>query len=468
MQIVCRHGLSARARKSCLVRTATSIGLVQSLVVPMHIGKRIGIILVWVTGLVFVFAGVNNNDPYLVVLRGTGNLLLAITSVAVVFTLVRRDAWRRGRWAGKLLVVLWCLPPLAILTSHVTFELRKRSVLQTEPARARSLGRHFIVGYSSFDEVARLAEQGLIAGIYVTRHNVAGRTAAALKAEIAALQDRRRIAGLPPLIVAADQEGGIVSHLAPPLTALPSLASLAELAPDEQRAKAEEFGRIHGREMASLGVNLNFAPVLDLRPAARRNRFDFNTLISQRAISDDPAKVSMIAAAYIHGLEASGVGATVKHFPGLGRVRADTHHFSADLDTPIGELEATDWRPFREVLSTSDARLMVGHVAVGALDPGRPASHSKAVIDGLIRKTWNYQGIVVTDDLVMGAIYQHDFCTAVVEALNAGVDLLLVAYDGAQFYRIFACASNAANRDALDTGMLRDSEIRLKRTLEID
>ncbi|KKY40022.1 beta-hexosaminidase, partial [Vibrio parahaemolyticus] len=83
-------------------------------------------------------------------------------------------------------------------------------------------------------------------------------------------------------------------------------------------------------------------------------------------------------------------------------------------------------------------------VAVSALDPGRPASHSKAVVDGLIRKTWNYQGIVVTDDLVMGAIYQHDVCTAVVEALNAGVDLLLVAYDGLQFYRLFACATDAA------------------------
>ncbi|HBY28149.1 MAG TPA: beta-hexosaminidase, partial [Bradyrhizobium sp.] len=144
----------------------------------------------------------------------------------------------------------------------------------------------------------------------------------------------------------------------------PALASLAELAPDERKAKAEEFGRIHGRELASLGINLNFAPVLDLRPEAKRNQLDFNTLTNQRAISDDPAKVSAVAGAYIHGLESAGVSATVKHFPGLGRVRADTHHFDADLDTPVGELEATDWRPFRDVLSTSGARLMVGHVAV--------------------------------------------------------------------------------------------------------
>ncbi|MCC8978419.1 glycoside hydrolase family 3 N-terminal domain-containing protein [Bradyrhizobium acaciae] len=434
----------------------------------MQVSKCVGITLLWIAGLVFVFAGINNNDPYLVPLRGTGNVLFVVTSSAVVLLLIRRGAWRRRASSGKLLVILWCLPPLAMLAAHGVFEVRKHRVLQTEPVLARSLGQHFIVGYRSFDEVAQLAEQGFVAGIYVTRRNIAGRTADALKAEIAGLQARRRAAGLPPLTVATDQEGGIVSHLAPPLTRLPALATLAELPPDEQRVKAEEFGRIHGRELASLGINLNFAPVLDLRPAAKRNRLDFNTLINQRAISDDPAKVSAIAGAYIQGLESAGVGATVKHFPGLGRVRADTHHFTADLYTPSAELEASDWRPFRDVLATTGARLMVGHVAVSALDPGRPASHSKAVVDGLIRKTWNYQGIVMTDDLVMGAIYQHDVCIAVVEALNAGVDLLLVAYDGLQFYRLFACATDAAARGGLDGAMLHESETRLRRALLID
>lgn len=434
----------------------------------MQLSKCIGTILLWIVGLVCVLAGINNYDPYLVPLRGTGNLLLVAASAVIVLLLVRRTSWRRRGWAGRLLVTLWCLPPFAMLAAHGVFEVRKHRVLQTEPVLARSLGQHFVVGYRSFDEVAPLAEKGLIAGVYVTGPNVAGKAADALKAEIAALQAKRGAAGLPPLTVATDQEGGIVSHLAPPLTRLPALASLAELTPDLRKAKAEEFGRIHGRELASLGINLNFTPVLDLRPEAKRNRLDFNTLITQRAISDDPAKVSAIAGAYIHGLESMGVNATVKHFPGLGRVGADTHHFTAHLDTTVGELEATDWRPFRDMLSTTGARLMVGHVAVTALDPGRPASHSKAVVDGLIRKAWDYQGIVMTDDLVMGAIYQHDVCTAVVEALNAGVDLLLVAYDGLQFYRLFGCATNAAARGELDAAMLHDSETRLRRVVLID
>jgi beta-N-acetylhexosaminidase len=423
--------------------------------------NRIGLILLWLAAPLVAFAAANKNDPYLLVLRGVGNIALVVTSIVIAIVLLRRGRWRSI--AGKLLVMLWCVPPLLMSAAHLKFELRKHDVLAASATEARGLGSHFMVGYSSFPEVAHLAEQGLIGGVYVTRHNIRGRTVEALRAEIATLQDKRRAAGLPPLVVAADQEGGIVGHLAPPLTKLPALATLAGLAPDEQQAKAAEFGRIHGRELAGLGVNLNLAPVLDLKPPVRRNRLDFHTLIGQRAIATDPAVVGAIASAYVRGLEESGVGATLKHFPGIGRVRTDTHHFSANLDAPVKELEATDWLPFREVLSHSRSALMVGHVTLTAVDPDRAASHSKRVVDGIIRDKWGYHGVVMTDDLVMGAIYQHDVCQAVVEAINAGVDMLLVAYDGAQFYRIFACALDGSRQGKLDTAMLRASEARLAR-----
>ena len=451
-------------------RFDTGNGIVRSQassITLMQILKRVGVILVWFAGLVFVFAAANKNDPYLISMRGPGNIVLAMASIAALIVLIRCGYWRKGI-AGKLLVLLWCAPLLAMLCAQASFELRKRDVLQTEVVQARGLGRHFMVGYSSFADVAVLAEKGLIAGVYITRHNIAGRKTETLKSEIAALQDKRRSAGLPPLIVAADQEGGIVSHLSPPLTKLPALSTLGNLPTDVRAEKAKEFGRVHGQELAALGVNLNLAPVLDLKPEAGRNRFDFNTLIGYRAISDDPAVVAEIAKAYVHGLEASGVAATVKHFPGLGRVRADTHHFSAGLDTPLAELEASDWRPFRDVLAGSRAQLMIGHVTLTAVDPDRAASHSRLVVDGIVRKKWNYQGVIMTDDLVMGAIYQNNVCTAVVEALNAGVDLLLVAFDGTQFYRIFACAKAASSLGKLDSATLRDSEARLKGAFPVD
>ncbi|MBR0717733.1 glycoside hydrolase family 3 protein [Bradyrhizobium liaoningense] len=427
----------------------------------MTFARRLTLILLWLAAPLAAFIAANKNDPYLLALRGVGNIALMLACVGIVVLLLRRGHWRR--WMGKLLIVLWCLPPLLMSAAHLTFELRKRDVLNASSEEARQLGSHFMVGYSSFADVARLAEQGLIGGVYVTRHNLRRKTIDELRAEIALLQDKRRTAGLPPLIVAADQEGGIVGHLSPPLTKVPALATLVGLASDVQQVKAEEFGRIHGRELAELGVNLNLAPVLDLKPPARRNSLDFHTLIGQRAIATDPVVVSTIARAYVRGLEASGVGATLKHFPGIGRVRTDTHHFSANLDTSVAELEASDWQPFRELLTHSRAALMVGHVTLTAVDPDRAASHSKRVVDGILRDKWNYQGLVMTDDLVMGAIYQHDVCKAVVEAMNAGVDLLLVAYDGAQFYRIFKCALDGARQGRLDAEMLRASEMRLGR-----
>ena len=135
---------------------------------------------------------------------------------------------------------------------------------------------------------------------------------------------------------------------------------------------------------------------------------------------------------------------------------------------PLEELEASDWIPFRKVLADSKAQLMIGHVTLTSVDPDRPASHSRLVVDGIVRKKWNYQGVIMTDDLVMGAIYQRNVCTAVVEALNAGVDLLLVAFDGAQFYRIFACAAAASAQGKLDAATLRASEMRLMGSFPID
>ena len=417
------------------------------------------IVTLWPLGLVFTFVSLQIHAPYLFFLSRSGAGMMLIASLVVLALLIQQKTWRGV--GGKLLILLWCLPALSMLYAQTAFWLSRHDVRTTEADETHLLGPHFIIGYSSFAEVATLAEKGLIAGIYITRHNVAGRTADAIKSEIAELQARRGAAGLPPLIVAADQEGGIVSHLSPPLTAQPALATLADLAsPDARKDSAAKAGRVQGEELASLGVTLDFAPVLDLKPPAGHQFDDFNTLIDKRAISDDPDKIAQVGLAYVQGLNASGVRATLKHFPGLGRVGTDTHHFAARLDAPIAELEATDWRPFREVLAASNALLMVGHVTLTAVDPDRPASHSKRVIDGIIRQKWNYQGVVITDDLVMGAVYTH-LCTAVVEALNAGVDLLLVAYDGSQFYRAFDCASGALKRGELDISALHDSEDRL-------
>ncbi|GLH75621.1 beta-hexosaminidase [Bradyrhizobium sp. SSBR45G] len=428
---------------------------------------RIRTAVLWILALLFIVITFNSNEPYLVRLRGTGHAALLIIGLAAPLLLLLSGRWQRGL-AGRLLVLTWCLPLLALTSTQFMFGWRKYETFRTAPDVARVLGQHFIVGYTATEDAAALARQGLIAGVYVTHHNVRGRTAAHLRADIARLQGERMSAGLPPLLVSADQEGGSVAHLSPILPNMPALATLADLPAARRTHDAFEMGRSQGQSLAAAGITFNLAPVVDLRPSWTRNRFDFHTLIGRRAISNDPAVVGDIALGYVRGLEASGVRAAVKHFPGLGRVQADTHHFSAQLDTPADVLEQSDWRPFRAVLDNSDAAMMVGHVVVDTIDRERPASHSKAVLDGLIRGRWNYRGVIVTDDLVMGAIYGRDLCKAVVEALNGGADLLLVAYDGTQFHRVFACAKQALAQGRIDLEALRRSEERLRRWMPRD
>lgn len=398
-------------------------------------------------GLVLLLAGANLYDPYLVPIRPWAVVAFPLVEIAAVAWLLRRR--RFG------LAILWGAALAATTIAETDFALRKRAVLAESSAEAVELGRHFVVGYTRIEDVAPLAARGLIGGIYVSRRNVSPR----LRRDIAELQDLRRANDLPPLVVAADQEGGIVSHLSPLLPAMPPLADLAGLPPDERRDAARRYGAVQGGGLAALGVSVNFAPVVDLK--RERPRWDRNSLIARRAIAADPAVVADIAQAYGEGLRSAGVAPTLKHFPGLGRVRADTHHVRTRVSASAEELEASDWLPFRAVLGTARAQVMVGHTILSAIDPDRPASRSRQVIEGMIRGRWGFDGVVLTDDLTMPSILRHGFCGAVTDALNAGADLLLVTFDGDQHYRALECGLRAWRDGRLDRAALDRSRARL-------
>ena len=408
-------------------------------------------------GLLLAFAGANIHDPYMTPVKGWSLSLIVVAGLCGLLVLRRRGFGRR-----PALALLWLAVPLCTVGAEAVFQIRKAQVLGMREPLAVDLGRHFIVGYRRVEEVEALAARGLIGGVFVSRHNLAGRTAEALRDEIGHLQEIRRRAGLPPLVVAADQEGGIVSRLSPWLPHRSAPTALAGLPPGERRAAARALGRAHGRDLQSIGVTVNLAPVLDLRRDHPPDPLDFHSLIAQRAISDDPEVVAEVAAAYAGGVTDGGVRPTAKHFPGLGRAQSDTHHFRAVIGDPREVLEATDWLPFRRVLAADPhTLLMVGHAIVAAVDPDRPASHSRRLIDGVIRRDWGFDGLIVTDDMVMTPVYQYGLCRAVVEALNAGVDLLLFALDGSQFYRAMACAVDAGKHGRLDQAMLAASDRRL-------
>ncbi len=359
------------------------------------------------------------------------------------------------------MLALWCAVPVTLAAAEATFYWRKYAVLAENGPEVQSLGRHFIVGYTDIDDVEALAARGFIGGVFVTQHNARGKTLAQLRAEIDRLQNVRKANNLPPLIVATDQEGGYISRLSPPLERRPMLSAIANMPEAGREAAARAYGLAQGRELAAAGITVNFAPVLDLRPSHGPSLFDRNSQIGRRAISADARVVTEVGLGYVRGLQEAGVTATLKHFPGLGRAAGDTHHFRTGIGAAREELEVTDWAPFRQVLAGSQAMLMIGHVTLTAIDPAHPASHSRALIAGILRQQWGYQGVIVTDDVLMSPVYQYGLCEALTEGFNAGIDIALVAYDMQQFYRVMRCALLAHKSGLLDARRLAESTRRL-------
>lgn len=346
--------------------------------------------------------------------------------------------------------------------------LSREEILKSDPERLARVGRHIIIGYHIFADVKALVEKKAIAGIFITDHNARRRTAQAIKAEIDALQAIRRAQDLPPLVVAADQEGGAVSRLSPPLKRQPSLARiLANLPDDEARRKAvENYAQTQARELQRIGVTINFGPVVDLK-LNPKNRKDGETRLRLRAISANPELVSKVAQWYCETLSRHGIMCTLKHFPGLGRVTRDTHVATGHIENSESELERTDWVPFRDLMHKPYIATMLGHVRVKALDAKSPASFSATVITKLIRDRWQHKGLLITDDFSMGAVTRSSDGVggAAVKALRAGVDLLLVSFNEKHYNTVMSALLKADADGLFDEATRKDSIARIDKAL---
>ena len=351
--------------------------------------------------------------------------------------------------------------PLQILT--------RAEILETNADRLERAGRHLLIGFHSWADVKALVEKRAIAGIFITDHNVRNRTAAAIKADIDALQATRVAQGMPPLIIAADQEGGAVSRLSPPLKRQMSLGRLLkDMKHDDERRKAvDEYADAQAAELKRIGVTLNFAPVVDLKlnPSYRD---DGETRLRLRAISADPYLVAKVAGWYCDKVAESGIMCTLKHFPGLGRVARDTHVATGEIAASEGQLELNDWVPFRRVMVKPNAATMLGHVRVSVIDKDTPASYSKALIGGVIRKQWAYDGLLITDDFSMGAIAHSKggVGAAAVKSLDAGADIVLVSFVEHHFDIIMSALLAADADNAVDRVQAAASRDRIARIVK--
>lgn len=225
-----------------------------------------------------------------------------------------------------------------------------------------------------------------------------------------------------PLLIGIDEEGGMVSRLDKsqiPHTSIPNAKDM-----NGDTAQAETAGKEIGSVLSELGINVDFAPIADIHTNPE------NTVIGDRAYGTDAQTVADMASAFTKGLESEGVSATAKHFPGHGDTGTDSHDGMAVSEHDLQRLQEVEFVPFHRLADEGIDLMMVGHITMpNVTDDGLPASLSKEAID-LLREELDYDGIVITDAMNMGAIvdYYPDG-EAAVKAVEAGVDIVLMPAD---------------------------------------
>ena len=239
------------------------------------------------------------------------------------------------------------------------------------------------------------------------------------------VRECRELAG-HPVILTVDQEGGRVSRLAVMGERPPSGEELARAGREEWFA---EHGRLTGRVMRAVGLNLNLAPVLDYAPPARRG---VDNSLAGRCYGASPGEVIPRARAYLRGLQEEGVGGTGKHFPGYTFCGLDPHGDLPLVDRTREKIEKEELEVFREVGKECEA-IMVGHAQFPAWGKeSGPASLNRDIVTGLLRETMGYRGLVMTDDLEMGAIAnRYGSAEASRRAIRAGEEILLICHNPA-------------------------------------
>lgn len=266
----------------------------------------------------------------------------------------------------------------------------------------------------------RFFESIPVSGVTLFGRNIDQENQPAVGTLVTELQSLRP-SSAPDLVIAIDQEGGRVARLKAPFPNRGPAMHLASGMPvPEALGLIQSYGAEVGSALRRLGINVNFAPVVDVLSEPE------NHAIGDRAFGTAPQSVMDRAEAFLDGLQSTGVKGCLKHFPGQGDAKVDTHVGTAVVKAPLSLLEERELMPFRTLLPKAPM-VMIAHCIYPALAPVE-ASRSPHVMGDLLREKLGYQGVIVSDDMTMGAIPQDEkaWQAVLVEAVYAGADMLLV------------------------------------------
>ncbi|OYD09010.1 beta-N-acetylhexosaminidase [Paludifilum halophilum] len=292
------------------------------------------------------------------------------------------------------------------------------------------IGQMFMVGFQNGDQPAREVNEQVqklileehVGGIILFDRNVENPW------QVAGLTRRLQQLSLTsspgiPLLISMDQEGGKIVRMREGVTVFPGNMAIGAT---RDSSLAYRAGRITGEELRAMGINMNLAPVLDVNNNAK------NPIIGVRSFAGDPVLAARMATANLKGYRQGGVLTAVKHFPGHGDTTTDSHIDVPTVPHSLKRLEKVELVPFQKAIEQGVDAVMSAHITFPAIDdtPGLPGTLSKKVLTGLLREKMGYHGVIITDDMEMGAIVENFGADeAAVRAVKAGADMILVSHD---------------------------------------
>lgn len=283
-------------------------------------------------------------------------------------------------------------------------------------ALRRQVGQLLIAGFNGVElpvELRSLAREFGLGGIILFARNIVDAEQVAVLG-----YEGSRLTPELPAWVSVDQEGGRVARLKNPFTVWPPMATLGR---SGDVALAERFARALAAEMRAVGITLDYAPVLDIHTNPR------NPIIGDRALAEKAEDVARLGQAIIRVMQAEGVAACGKHFPGHGDTSTDSHLELPLIEHPPERLRDVELLPFKAAIEVGVATIMTAHILMPALDETRPATLSRRIVTGMLREQLGYQGVILSDDLEMKAIARdYQVPSAAVMAIEAGCDGVLI------------------------------------------
>ena len=319
------------------------------------------------------------------------------------------------------------------------------------PPLARA-GQRVLAGFdgTAFDEDARfLVEELWVGGLILFARNIVSPTQ--VKQLIQDAQASAKEQNLPPLIIAIDQEGGPVARLKKP--DFPEFLGNQGINTIED---AIQFSEKMANLLLDLGINMNFAPVLDVV-------IDNASIMKNRVFLGK--EVAALGASVIDGFQQKKLMAVGKHFPGIGRTALDSHFELPTMEESFESIQKIDLPPFEKAISHNVAGLMLSHILYTTMDKIWPASLSPAIAKTLLRDQLNYQGIVMSDDLDMKAVADHFSIDTIVEqTIQADIDWVLICHKGPNRER---AVREFMLQEAMDDNAKRQADQSLKRILAL-